>query len=93
MTYKIMIGQCRFELVGFQNSATAADLRLDAAGPYSLTRPPRTRRRPVRSWLRPKRDERPETVKGVARWLRLTQVHHVIGARSRMYVSTYSVCL
>jgi hypothetical protein len=33
---------------GFQNSATGADLRLQAAGSYSLISPPRTDRRLVR---------------------------------------------
>ena len=38
--------------VGFQNSATGADLGLYAARSYSLMRPPRTGRRWIRSWER-----------------------------------------
>ena len=39
--------------VGFQNSATGADLGFYAARSYSLMRPPRTGRRLIRSWERP----------------------------------------
>jgi hypothetical protein len=38
--------------VGFQNSATGADVRLQAARSYSLIRPPRTSRRLIRWWSR-----------------------------------------
>jgi hypothetical protein len=38
--------------VGFQNSATGADLGFYAARSYSLMRPPRTGRRLIRSWER-----------------------------------------
>ena len=36
--------------VGFQNSATASDQRFQAAGSYSLIRPPRTGRRRILPW-------------------------------------------
>jgi hypothetical protein len=40
------VGACAFRnRVGFQNLATGADLRLQAARSYSLIRPPRTDRR------------------------------------------------
>jgi len=39
-------------LVGFQNSATGLDPGFYAARSHSLTRPPRTGRRLIRSWER-----------------------------------------
>lgn len=48
----LLVTKRRDPPVRFQNSAIAADLRFQAAGSYSLIRPPRIGRRLIRSYPR-----------------------------------------